>query len=261
MAKKVILVTVISFAGFFYIDDLFFKTVRQHLNELIDQLGISHILAYMLVGIPIFTGVLLLHKRRGFFESLGLNRSLLTAFIFSLLCVLPMLIGYSVFYGFNSDLTLNNFLIVGVAAGFFEELYFRGFLFGQLYRYTRFGFITTVLLAAVLYAALHLYRDPDLYEFILVFVIALISGLLFGWVYAEWNFNLWVPIFLHLFINLSWELFAIGDDSSYANLFRLVTVVVFIVLTIIYKRSKGISLEVTGRKLFYKKEELLQQQV
>lgn len=260
MAKKVLIITAISFAVFFYIDDLFFQKIRQQLNELISQVGISHILAYTLVGIPIFTGVLVLHKR-SFAESLGLNKSLPTALIFSLVCVIPMVFGYSVFYNFNSGVTLNDILIVSVAAGFFEELYFRGFLFGQLYRFTRFGFILSAFLGALLFAALHLYRDFGVFEFLLVFLITFVSGLIYGWVYVEWNFNLWVPIFLHLLINLSWELFAIGDDSSYANLFRFLTVVLFIVLTVVFKRRKGFPVEVTWRKLFFKKLNHFQQKI
>lgn len=261
MAKKIIVITALSFAVFFFVDELLFQTLRQQLNEFINQLGISHILAYTIVGIPLFLGTLFLHKKRNFTASLGLNRSALTGFVFALLCVIPMLIGYSVFYDFNSEVTINEILIVGVAAGFFEELYFRAFLFGNLYRYTRFGFILSVFLTALFYAALHLYQDTDLFEFMLVFLITFASGLMFGWVYVEWNFNTWVPIFLHMFINLSWELFTIGDDSSYANLFRFVTVVVFIVLTILYKRRKHLPMEVRWRKLWMKRKVEVEEQV
>lgn len=252
MAKKVILISVISFAVFFFIDEFYFKILRQELNELIGQMGISHILAYSLVGIPIFAGILLLHKKKGFLESLGLNRSVLTGLIFSLVCTLPMFLIYPIFYDFNTEISLNQILIVGVAAGFFEELYFRGFLFGQFYRYTNFGFFSSAFLASLLVGVGHLFLGSDVVEIALIFFITFISGLIFGWVYSEWNFNLWVPVFLHIFINLSWEMFAI-KYNYYANFIRLATVILIVVLTFIYKKRKGLPMEITREHLIMKK--------
>lgn len=166
-----------------------------------------------------------------------------------------MFVGYAFFYNLNHDLTLNLILINAVAAGFFEELYFRGFLFGHLHRYTRLGFITSVLLAALLTGVAHIFLGSDVVEIILVYLITFIGGLIFSWIYTEWNFNLWMPIFLHMFINLSWEMFAISEHSqgdAYVNSFRLFTVVLAIVLTILYKKRKGIPPEVTWKRLFMK---------
>jgi len=44
--------------------------------------------------------------------------------------------------------------------------------------------------------------------------------------------NLWVPIGLHLFMNLHWMLFSAGDNalgSIYANVFRAITITFTIV--------------------------------
>ena len=257
MAKKVLTITLLSFAVFFFIDELYFKFLRRELQEVIHQSGFSHILAYFLVGLPIYAGVFLLHKKKGFFDSLGLNRSLPTGIIFALVCTLPLLPVYSFFYEFNTALSLNEILIIGLAAGFFEELYFRGFLFGQLYRFTRLGFILSVFLGALLVGVANIIHGGDVVEFLLVFIITFLGGIIFGWVYAEWDFNLWVPIFLHIFLNLSWEMFKISGSAAgdfYANIIRLFTVVLFIVLTLVYKRRKGKRLEITRNKLFVKKK-------
>lgn len=258
MYKKVFLITILSFAGFFFIDELYFQDIRRALNEVINQLGLSQIITYLLVGIPIFAGVILLHKKHGFLESLGLDRSILTGFIFALLCTVPMFFVYMVFYEFNTEITLNKILIIGLSAGFFEELYYRGFLYGFLYRYTRLGFILAALTAALLVTILQIILGSDAGEIILVFFITFLSGLIYGWVYTEWNYNLWVPIFLHIFINLSWESFAIDQHEmggSYATLIRLATVILFITLTVIYKKRKGIPMEITRRQLFMKRRE------
>jgi hypothetical protein len=53
-----------------------------------------------------------------------------------------MFIGFAFAFEFNADMTLNEVMIMVISAAFFEELFFRGVLFGQIYRYTKFGFIS-----------------------------------------------------------------------------------------------------------------------
>jgi membrane protease YdiL (CAAX protease family) len=148
--NKVVLITLISFGSYFLIDEMYFKEIRQWLYKLIYQWGISHILAYFIVGSPIFIGTLLLHNKETFIHSLGLEKSLfLKGMLFSLLCTLPMFIGYVLLFDVDAEFSLNTFLITIIAAAFFEELYFRGFLFGQIYRYTNWGFIPSVFIRLV----------------------------------------------------------------------------------------------------------------
>ena len=250
-----LLSTLLSFALYFFMDDLYFRTARGWLNEGIQQFGISHILAYAIFGIPIFVGILLLHPKKNFFEALGLNGSFPKAVIFALICTLPMFIGYALFFNFNTELSWNDIFIGVLAAAFFEELYFRGFLFGQLYRYSRLGFILSVFLGALLFGLVHLYQSTDMSELILIFLITFIGGIIFAWILVEWGYNIWVPVFLHLFMNLSWELFAVSENamgSTYANVFRLITVLLIIILTLLYKKKKGIPLEIRKRTIWLK---------
>ena len=141
---KVILITLVSFGAYFLLSELYFSTTRTWLNESLGQISISHFLTYLLVGIPIFLGTLVMHKGKIFAESLGLDQSIFRGFLFALLCTAPMFIGFAIVFDFNAGISWNRILIAGVAAGVFEELYFRGFLFGQLFRYTRLGFIASV---------------------------------------------------------------------------------------------------------------------
>ncbi len=252
---KVITITLTFFGIYFLLDELFFRKTRSWLDEMIDQIGISHNLTYLLSGIPIFVGILLLHRKEDFFEGLGLNKSLLKGMAFALLCTLPMFIGFALIFDFNAKVSLNLLLISVIAAGFFEELYFRGFLFGQLYRYSQLGFILSVLLGALLFGFVHLYQGSELGEIIGIFLVTFSGGILFAWVYAEWNYNLWVPIFLHMFMNLAWELFSVSDNAlgdTYSNVFRMITIALIIILTIFYKRRKGIPLEINRRTLLMK---------
>lgn len=58
---KILIITVLSFGSYFVLDDIFFKGVRKWLFEIIDQLGISHIISYSIFGIPIVLGSILIH--------------------------------------------------------------------------------------------------------------------------------------------------------------------------------------------------------
>ena len=145
---RVTLIVLIVFVIYFVLDDLFFNDIRKWLDEIIHQRGISHILTYVITGIPIFIGVLFLHKKNDFLNSLGLNKSILEGILFSLICTLPMFVGFAFFLDFNTKITLNVILINVIAAAIFGELYYRSFLFGQLFRYTRLGFILSVLVGS-----------------------------------------------------------------------------------------------------------------
>ena len=136
---KIFLITVLSFGSYFVFDDIFFKDVRKWLFEIINQLGISHIMAYAIFGIPIVLGTILIHDSKRIIGSFGLDKSIVKGILFSLICTLPMFIGFAIVFDFNTEITINKILISIVAAAFFEELYFRGFLFGQLYRFTKMG--------------------------------------------------------------------------------------------------------------------------
>ncbi len=253
---NVTLITVLAFGIHFLFDDIYFKDIRGSLNEVMNQLGISHILAYLIVGIPIFAGTLLISKKNEFFKNLGLDKSFLKALIFAVVCTLPMFLGFALFFDLNTEIKLDRLLIAILAAAFFEELYFRGFLFGQLYKHTSLGFIASVLLGALLFGLIHLYQSNDLIELIGIFLITFLGAILFAWVYVEWNYNLWVPIMLHLLMNLAWEMFNVSDNALggiYSNVFRTVTIALIIAITILYKKRKGIPLEVNRNTFLMKK--------
>ena len=254
---RIVIITFLSFGSFYFIDELFFKEIRNFFFQLLGQLGLSHIIAYIIVGIPIFAGTVIMHGLKGSIESLGLNKSILHGSFIPLMFTLPMLAGYAVIFQFNDDVSLNDFFIGVLSAAFFEELYFRGFLFGQLYRYTVIGFIPSVLFGALLFAAGHLYQSRDFSTLAGIFATTFMGAVFFAWLYAEWRFNLWIPVFLHLFMNLAWLLFSVSDNAFgniYANVFRIATIVLAISVTIIYKRKRNIPIEITRQTIWMKSE-------
>ena len=251
---KITIIIAISFLVYNFIQETFFTKIGTWINGFINNKGISHLITYSIVGLPLFLGVFLINKNI-FFESLGLNKSVPRGFIFSLICTLPMLIGYAFIFDFNKKITSDDILIGAVCAAFFEELYFRAILFGQIYRYTRLGFIPSILGGAVLFASAHLYQSQDFGTLVGIFVTTFLGAVLFAWAYVEWENNLWIPIFLHLFMNLFWLLFSAGENALgtfYPNIFRAITISLIIVLTIIYKKKKGEKLEVNKNTLLWK---------
>jgi membrane protease YdiL (CAAX protease family) len=252
---KVVVVTLLAFGVYFVLDEMYFGATRKWINGATGQLGVSHLAAYLIFGIPIYLGTLLLHGFKSFLESLGLNKPLLPGILAPLVFTLPMFIGFAFAFEFNTEITLNQVLIMVISAAFFEELFFRGFLFGQIYRYTRIGFIPAILLGALLFAAVHLYQSQDFPTLVGIFATTFLGAVFFAWLYAEWNFNLWIPIFMHLFMNLSWLMFSVSDNAFgnvYANIFRVLTIAAAITGTLVYKRKKGLKLEVYRQTVWMK---------
>ncbi|WP_341907471.1 CPBP family intramembrane glutamic endopeptidase [Fluviicola taffensis] len=252
---SVISITLLSFGVYFFLANSYFSELRIWVDSHIHQEGLSHILVYIIVSFPIVLGASIINQWNRCKTTLGLNRSILKGVLFPLICTLPMFIGFAVCFQFNGSLTLNEILITGAAAAFFEEFIFRGFLFGQLFRYTKLGFIPSILLGAILFAAMHLYQSNDLPTLIGVFSTTFMGAVLFAWLFVEWNYNLWISIFLHFFMNLAWMIFAVSTNAFggvYANVFRILTIALAIILTILYKRKRGIPLTINRDTIWMK---------
>ena len=92
-------------------------------------------------------------------------------FIYAFVCVLPMLLYAVVFGKWNSNSSLWYLFNATVIAGFFEELFFRGILMGQLFRYAKWGFVPSMLIASVIFGIGHIYQGADLVSSILAGVV------------------------------------------------------------------------------------------
>lgn len=255
---KTVLITLLAFAIFDFLWRTELSSLRANIDTVIHNLTISHIIGFILIGTPVYIGVLLINKPKLFFESLGLKKGFVIGFIFAFICTIPMLIGYSTMNLLNPNLTSDTIFRWVIFSALAEEFFYRGFLFGQVYRNTKIGFIPSIVIGAVLFALAHMYQSNDVLTAIGVFGTTFFGAILFAWVYVEWNFNLWSAIFLHLFMNLYWILFpaventtALGSFSS--NIFRGLTLILVISLTIYYKRKRGLKMEVNRNTIFLKK--------
>lgn len=168
-------------------------------------------------------------------QNLGLDRRLPVAFAVALVCTIPMFIGGMIYANPNDDFDLTTAIQKALWPGFNEELVFRGFITGLLVRRAGWHFIIAVLLSAFIFAYGHLYQADSAGEMAMVFLVTSAAGIGFAVFYKMWGWNLWFPIFMHIFMNLSFAIFHTGDNvllSGTANIFRGITILLAILASI-----------------------------
>ncbi len=168
-------------------------------------------------------------------QALGLDKHFLRAFIIALACTLPMYIGAAVYSSPHEDFGWQAVIKKAVWPGFNEELIFRGFIIGLLVRLAGWNFIPAVLLSAVAFAWGHLYQADGAAEMAMVFLVTSGAGIGFAVFYKMWGWNLWFPIFMHIFMNLSFAIFHTGDNvllDKTSNIFRGITILLAIIASI-----------------------------
>ena len=206
------------------------------------QRTLASFMMHLTVCLPIVVVLFLLHRPKDFFHQLGLDGNFITGTVFALISTLPLFIVFPIIGEFNNVLTLDKLIRSTVIVALFEEIIFRGFIFGQLFRYCKIGFGWSVLIPSVLFGSLHLYQGHDLISSLMAFGVTFLGGLYFSWIYMKWNFNLWCSIGLHFFMNLSWQLFVVEGNSVVvggiiSNIFRILSVALAVIITNIYLRK------------------------
>jgi len=220
-----------------------------------DWTGYPRIAALAVVGygaqlvVPILVAAALFGPHRAL-DSLGMNRSLLTALAFAVACTFILPVGYAMIAPFAPPhdlpaVALRSSLLPGIA----EEVLYRAFLFGFLFRFAGWGFLPAALLGATVFGAAHLYQGEALADSAAIFAITGLGAVWFAWLYVEWNYNVWVPIAFHVLMNLHWELFAIADTAqgpAAAILLRLAAIVISVLITVCLARRRGRRLRIGG---------------
>lgn len=208
--------------------------------------------ASWLVPVLVVTAALEGWRWRPLPGALGLTANAGRGLMLALAATLPMLVGYAFLAGGTARVSAPIVVSGALLPGFMEELLFRGFLFGLLFRRARWGFVPAVAVNALAFAAGHLYQTAELGASLAVFLITLLGGAWFAWLYVEWDECLWLPIGLHVLMNLWWLVFSVGDTAIgglTANVFRAATIAVTVVATIRRRRRLG-RFRLTPRVLF-----------
>jgi membrane protease YdiL (CAAX protease family) len=202
-------------------------------------------------GIVPIVGALLIFGTKGFWGRMGLAKGFWEGLGIAFVMTLPMLIGYAWIADFTVSIQWGrDFLFGSVAAPFFEELFFRAFLFGLLYRYAGWGLWSATLLDGLVFGLIHIGQGDSLGSASAVFAVTAAGAVGFSIIYKEWEWNLWLVIFLHAFMNFHWMAFDMAENAAggfWANVFRMATVVVAIVWTVLHaKKLKRARTQVQG---------------
>ncbi len=252
---KYILVLCLIFGLYYFLDKLFFSTVYNLFEDVFIVYQLSYLVTYIIVGLPIILFVYFTNGNK-IIEPFGLKKNILKGIFFSFLFSVPMFIGFGLISNFEVTIKPRIFWFGCVFAAFFEEFYYRGFFFGQVFKKTKLGFFPSLILSAIVFASLHLYQSNELGTMFGIFITTFMGAGFFAWLYVEWNYNLWVSIGMHFFMNLSWEMFSISDNALggvNANLIRATTILVAVLGTILYKKILKIPLTINKYTLITKR--------
>lgn len=96
---------------------------------------------------------------------------------------------------------------------------------------------------AVLFGLAHTYQGYDLVSSLAAFGVTFIGALYFSWMYAAWDFNLWVVFGLHFLMNAAWVIFNVTGTEVAAgglisNIVRIISMALAIGITIYYHKKK-----------------------
>ncbi len=237
MKKKTLIHSIIILLGF--VVAYYGKRLFPYFDSLTVE-KLTFVYAWWVISTALTVGFL--YGFKNIIKNFGIDQGMGIGFVFAGLTVLPMLISSAILGKPDESLRIAVFVHQTIGAGFFEEYLFRGFLFGILFKKLKWGFIPASLIGGIIFGLAHIYQGSTPLESFGVFAVTSIGAVWFSWLYIEWK-SLWVSIFLHTFMNLSWVLFdvsnnALGDLTS--NVFRGITIAITIIITIFYHRKRGL---------------------
>ncbi|MCT2563063.1 CPBP family intramembrane glutamic endopeptidase [Chryseobacterium herbae] len=246
---------VLGFFVYYFLDLFYFKTIQTFVRELSGSKALAHVAAYSVTMIPLIITLKILFPKKNMADLFSINKSVLKGFNLAFIGTLPMLAGYLINFSLTDRIDIQSLFINTISSAFFEELIFRAFLIGILYRFSRLGFITSALFGSFLFAQVHLYQGSTGTEIIEIFLITFFGSVFFSWVYFEMDFNLWAAIFLHILMNLYWEIFNVSENVSgnlYGNSFKILSILLIIAIIIYRKYNNKVLFRITPKTLFTK---------
>ncbi len=152
---------------------------------------------------------------RGLLAWLGLARSPGAALRLVGTALVPLYLVFAVMLPLARDVAGFGVLYLAFIGPLAEEVVFRGVAFGLLRRVARWPFWIAALVPALIFGLGH--ANPFVafpaIDDIMTFAITASGAFIFSWLYERWRFDLWVPFFLHAFMNFAWSLFRVGEGA------------------------------------------------
>ena len=163
----------------------------------------------------VFITLMLLHRYSliKVLKDVGLIKPILPGMLFGIIATLPMWIIFSAGVPLAPEFSLNGIFYLAFLSPFAEEMIFRGFAFGQIRRHAKLGFWPASIITGLVFGLGHIGFSQDFSQIIGIFLITGVGGILFAWIYEKWDYNLWVPFWLHCLMNLNWQIFDVGNSA------------------------------------------------
>lgn len=123
---------------------------------------------------------------------------------------------------------------MGFGSPILEELIFRGIAVGALMRLCGWPWWLACLWPALFFGYAHLSQGQDPGSVAGIVALTGVGGLLFGWLFVRWGFNLWPAILLHIGLNSLWIVFDLGENALgrwLGNVMRIGVIVIAIAAT------------------------------
>lgn len=159
------------------------------------------------------TGALYRGGPGGVAAELGLTRPVIPAFTVALIATTPLLVGLALTRRVDPKFAPVEVFYTAGYSSFAEDLVYTGFAVRQLYRRARWPFWLAVLGVAVVFGLGHVEKGSTLGQMAGLFAFTAVGLALFAWMFTQWGDNLWVPVSLHLLLDLWWAVFAAGDTA------------------------------------------------
>lgn len=162
-------------------------------------------------------GVLLMLSARAgprrVFGLTGLEAPVVRPLLWAAVLFVPAVAVAAVNAPVSREFTAPDLFWQGVGFPVIEEVVYRGLAVGALILWAGWRWWAACLLPALLFGLVHAGQGTDLGSVAGVVAITGLGGLLFGWLFVRWGFNLWPPILLHVGLNSLWIVFALGETA------------------------------------------------
>lgn len=198
-----------------------------------------------LSDLAVMAGLLMLAGRAGpgrVFGLTGLKAPVARPLIWAAILFVPAVVIAVLSAPVSSEFTGPDLFWQGVGFPVIEEVIYRGLAVGALILWAGWRWWAACLLPALLFGLVHAGQGTDLGSVAGIVAITGLGGLLFGWLFVRWGFNLWPPILLHVGMNSLWIVFALGETALggwLGNGLRLAVVAGAIVLTLVITRRRA----------------------
>lgn len=164
----------------------------------------------------------------------GLNRDLRQPLFWALIVLGPSAL-IAVVTAPLGTFDASDVLWLSIGSPFLEEFTYRGLAVGALMALCGWRFLPAALLPAAFFGVAHAAQGEGLTEIAGVVAITGLGGLLFGWLFVRWNFNLWPAVLLHMGMNAIWLIFDLGENAIggwFGNAQRLLVVALSVGVTL-----------------------------